>query len=190
MAEVEQELAALLSEGVVVDIEKVVALFLNKGVDRDHAERKAHELWHQNHDTRFLAELRGLGNGEAWRTVEGFLLHIGDCLVWERCAAGTATYILPDRRAVAGEDLTVEEWASVLGRVLPAVNKMDLRYGPAGQSLSGTEEGVAFVIHAKADNGEFEGWLDAVRSAVERDQTQAGDIPTLDEILMLGAGDE
>jgi hypothetical protein len=67
---------------------------------------------------------------------------------------------------------------------------MQLRYGELGQMLTGTAEGARFAFHVEDDNGDFGGWLAAVKAATEHEpvvkQTVAFDLA---RVLALAAGD-
>lgn len=196
IVEVRKHLRDLWSEGVVVDLTMVQELFLAKGViaTREQVE----ESWaRRGYDTRFMTALETLAGstGRIWAASEGFLILVKDWLVWEVPTNGHATYILPAQPndALAGESLSLDEWVGVLGRILPDMPKMDLRYNEVGQALAGCMEGVQFAFHVTDDDGKFGGWLDAVKAATASGPSYTTDqlgLPSLDDILALTAGEE
>jgi len=176
--EVRDEIADLTSRGVVLDVTAVVELFLKQGVQVENG--KAREILESGYDQRYLEVVKELATGSTWLTADGFLVECGDWVVWERCGQGTATYVLP---SAPQRDLEEEEWISVLGRVLPEANLMDVRYGEVGQTLTGTSEGPRFVIHRKDSEGGIERWADELKLAVEREPVSDAAVPDLALLL-------
>jgi hypothetical protein len=198
-AAVRRELKDLWTSGVVVDLTMVEQMFLSKGIETTEQERR--EIWSRGYDVRYLETLRDLaldlsGSCRMWACSEGFVVLIGDWLVWERCTPSAATYILPAKPndAITGEELGLEEWVSVLGKILPESKKMDLRYGEVGQVLAGNHEGVQFAFHVTGDDGEIgSAWVAAVANTVGNPPTFSGDLsglPGLDDLLALVEGGE
>lgn len=199
--EVKKEFEELLAEGVVIDLSMLHQMFLAKGVKV--SEDRAREVWaSRDYDYRFMEALQALarerGEARMWAAKAGFILQIGDWLVWEVPAPGRATYILPATPSpmLVDEDFTLDEWVGVLGRVLPDLPQKvhNLRYGEVGQALAACAEGVQFAFHVLDDNNGFTGWLEAVSAATGGPPTPLGELPSglpsLDEILMLAAGEE
>jgi hypothetical protein len=193
---VKGELRDLWAQHLAVDLTMVHELFLKQGVTVD--DDKVREVWaRRDYDYRYMRELEALAGegGRIWAVQEGFIVLINDWLVWEIPQPGRATYILPatPNEALTGEPLTLEEWVSVLGRVLPATHKMQVRYGEVGQALAGSVEGVQFAFHVTDDDGQYGGWLQAVKDSVSRpasaEELPSG-LPSLDDILALAAGEE
>lgn len=200
VAEVRAEFRELLAEGVVIDLSMLHQMFLSKGVKV--SEDKAREVWaSRDYDYRFMEALQDLarkrGEVRMWAAKAGFILRVGDWLVWEVPAPGRATYILPATPSplLVDEDFTLDEWVGVLGRVLPDLPQKvhNLRYGEVGQALTACAEGVQFAFHVLDDNNGFTGWLEAVSAATGGPPTPLGELPSglpsLDDILMLAAGE-
>jgi hypothetical protein len=190
---VRKQLDDLVAKGVVVDLSMVEQLFLAQGVKPN--KDKVEQVWSRGYDMRYIRALQELAEPEAevWRCVQGFLFHIGSWIVWEPAIENAATYIVPDtpNDALTGEALSLAEWASVLGRVLPGTHKMSLRYGEVGQALSGSVEGVQFAFHVQDDEGNIDGWVDAVKAVVSGVPIFEADlsVPDLDSLVALYSGE-
>ncbi len=191
---VRDELTKLITDGVAVDLTMVVDLFLKKGVEKADARKRAEQVWINGYDARYLRELEHIAGTDAptWRGLDGFWVQINDWVVWEPCRVNAATYIFPAQpnEDLTGEDLTVAEWVAVLAKTVPWLPKMDLRYHDVGQSLSGSTDGVKFAFHVEADDGSIEGWVNAVKEAVETApvyDADGSDLMDLDSILALAA---
>lgn len=200
VAEVKKEFRALLAEGLAIDLSRITEMFLAKGVNV--TEGKAREVWaSRDYDYRFMEAIQGLarerGEVRMWAAQVGFIILVGEWLVWEVPVTGRATYILPaiPSPILVDEDFTLDEWVGVLGRVLPDLPRKvhNLRYGEVGQALAACAEGIQFAFHVVDDRNQFPGWLEAVSAATESPPTPLGKLPSglpsLADILMLAAGE-
>lgn len=184
------EVERLMSQDQMIDLDQVRNMFLEKGIEPTDNQIQA--AYGAEYDGRFLSALMELVDSpKVWALTEGFLIKLNDWLIWERCRPAAATYILPARpnEAVTGP-LNLNEWASVLARVLPWINKMDLRYGEAGQFLAGTHDGVKFAIHAKDGDDSIRGWIDTIKDIIQSEPEDEGAIPglpSLTDVLSLAA---